>query len=66
MGFSFGVLVVCLCKGCDGCSVCIVTRGAVGARIFRMMSVSLCKCCIFVSCVHPLDALQWVVQCCLF
>ena len=32
--FSLGVLkyVVCLCKGCDGCFVCIVTRGAVGAR----------------------------------
>ena len=51
--FSLGVLkyVVCLCKGCDGCcdSVCIVTRGAVGARVvFRhadvcvAMSVSFC------------------------
>ena len=28
--------VVCLCKGCDGCCVfvCIVTRGAVSARVF--------------------------------
>ena len=28
--------VVCLCKECDGCcvSVCIVTRGAVGPRVW--------------------------------
>ena len=28
--------VVCLCRGCDGCcvSVCIVRRGAVGARVW--------------------------------
>ena len=36
--FSIGVLkyVVCLCRGCDGCgvSVCIVRRGAVGARVW--------------------------------
>ena len=35
---SRGVLkyVVCLCKGCDGCCVfvCIVRRGAVGARVW--------------------------------
>ena len=38
--FSLGVLkyVVCLCKGCDGCCVfvCIVTRGAVGARVWEV------------------------------
>ena len=37
---SLGVLkyVVCLCKGCDGCCVCfcIVTRGAVGARVWEV------------------------------
>ena len=27
--------VVCLCKGCDGCCVFIVTRGAVGARVWK-------------------------------
>ena len=29
---------VCLCKGCDGCClfVCIVTRGAVGARVWEV------------------------------
>ena len=33
---SLGVLkyVVCLCRGCDGCCVCIVRRGAVGARVW--------------------------------
>ena len=38
--FSLGVLkyVVCLCKWCDGFvfSVCIVTRGAVGARVWEV------------------------------
>ena len=38
--FSLGVLkyVVCLCRVCDGCcvSVCIVTRGAVGARVWEL------------------------------
>ena len=40
MFFSLGVLkyVVCLCKGCDGCCVfvCIVMRGAVGARVWEV------------------------------
>ena len=35
---SLGVLkyVVCLCRGCDGCCVfvCIVRRGAIGARVW--------------------------------
>ena len=38
--FSLGLLkyVVCLCKGCDECCVCvcIVTRGAVGARVWEV------------------------------
>ena len=38
--FSLGVLkyVVCLCKGCAGCCVsdCIMTRGAVGARVWEV------------------------------
>ena len=36
--FSLGVLkyVVGLCKGCDGFSVCIVRRGAVGARVWEV------------------------------
>ena len=33
-------------------SVCIVRRGAVG------VSVSSCRCCMFVSCVHPVAVLN--------
>ena len=33
-------------------SVCIVTRGAVGAR------VSSCRCSMFVSCVHPVAVIN--------
>ena len=42
VGFSLGVLkyVVCLCRGCDVIdvvfSVCIVMRGAVGARVWEV------------------------------
>ena len=39
-------------------SICIVTRGAVGARGMGSMSVSSCRCCIFVSCVHPVVVLN--------
>ena len=35
-------------------SVCIVRRVAVGAR------VSSCRCCMFVSCVHPVAVLNVV------
>ena len=47
--------VVCLCKGCDRCCifVCIVTRGAVGR-----MSVSSCRSCMFVFCVHSVVVLN--------
>ena len=51
--------IVCLCRGCDGFvfSVCIVKRGAVGARvwevgIFRHADV------LFVYCVHPVTVLN--------
>ena len=37
-------------------SVCIVTRGAVGTM--GNASVSLCRCCMFVSCVHPVAVLN--------
>ena len=37
-------------------SVCIVRRGAVGARV--CVSVSSCRCCMFVSCVHPVAVLN--------
>ena len=35
-------------------SVCIMRRGAVGAHV----SVLLCRCCMFVSCVHPVAVLN--------
>ena len=35
-------------------SVCIVIRGALRAHsCMGSMSVSSCRCCMFVSCVHP-------------
>ena len=39
-------------------SVCIVRRGAVGARVWGSVSVSSCRCCMFVSCVHPVAVLN--------
>ena len=54
--FSLGVLkyMVCLCKGCDGCCVfcCIVTRGAVGARV----GIGKYECSVMQMlyvCTHP-------------
>ena len=40
-------------------SVCIVTRGAVCARCSCMgsVSVSSCRCCMFVPCMHPVAVL---------
>ena len=35
-------------------SVCVVRRRAVGARA----SVPSCRCCMFVSCVHPVAVLN--------
>ena len=43
-------------------SVCIVRRGAVGARVWGVphfkAGVSSCRCCMFVSCVHPVAVLN--------
>ena len=55
--------VVCLCKGCDGCCVCIVTRGYVGARVWEVCMfchadvVCLCVVCILwqFSMLHDLQ-----------
>ena len=46
--------VVCLCKGCDGCCVCCLYCEACSSRCLCMGSdsVSSCRCCMFVSCVH--------------
>ena len=38
-------------------SVCIVRRGAVGARM-GSVSVSSCRCCVLVSCVHHVAVLN--------
>ena len=37
--------------------VCIVTRGAVSACM-RSRSVSSCRCCMFVVCVHHVEVLN--------
>ena len=36
--FKLWSVEVCLCKGCDGCCIffCIVTRAAVGARVWEV------------------------------
>ena len=53
-GFSIGVLkyVVCLCKGCDGCSVfvCILTRGAVCVHVWKYECFFHADDVCFVSC----------------
>ena len=47
--------VVCLCKGCDGCCVFCLYCDAWSCMCSCMgsMSVSPCRCCMVVSCVHP-------------
>ena len=59
---SLGVLnyVVCLCKGCDGCFVFWLYCDAWSCRCSCMgsMSVSSCRCCMILSCVHPVAVLM--------
>ena len=59
---SLGVLnyAVCLCKGCDVCCVFCMYCDAWSCRYSCMgsMSVSSCRCCMFVSCVHPVVVLN--------
>ena len=45
---------MCLCRGCDGCCVFCLYCEAWSCRCSRMgsVSVSSCRCCMFVSCVH--------------
>ena len=49
-------VVVCLCRGCDGCcvSVCIVTCGAVGARVWGVRVFRYAD----VVCLHPVAVLN--------
>ena len=60
--FSLGVLkyVVCLCSGCDGCCVFCLYYEAWSCRCSCMgsVSVSSCRCCMFVSCVHPVAVIN--------
>ena len=60
--FSLGVMkyVVCLCRGCDGCCVFCLYCEAWSYRCMCMgsVSVSSCRCCMFVSCVNPVAVLQ--------
>ena len=60
--FSLGVLkyVVCMCKGCDGCCVFCLYCEAWSCRCSCMgsVSVSTSRCCMFVSCVHPVAVLK--------
>ena len=37
---------------------CIVRHGTVGARVWGSVSVSSCRYCMFVSCVHPVAVLN--------
>ena len=51
---------MCLCRDVMDVvfSVCVVRRGAVGCSCMGSVSVSSCKCCMFVSCVHPVAVLN--------
>ena len=48
-------VVVCLCKRCDRCCVFCLFCEAWSCRCSCMgsVSVSACRCCMFVSCVYP-------------
>ena len=60
--FSLGVLkyVVRLCRGCDGCCIFCLYCEAWSCRCSCMgsVSVSSCRCCMFVSCVHPVAVIN--------
>ena len=60
--FCLGMLkyVVYLCKGCDVCCVFYLYCDAWCCRCSCMgsMNVSSCRCCMFVSCVHPVVVLN--------
>ena len=61
--FEPGSVEVCcvgLCRGCDGCCVFCLYCEAWSYRCSCMgsVSVSSCRCCMFVSCVHPVAVLN--------
>ena len=49
-----------LCRGCDGCCVFCLYCVTWSCRCSCMgrVSVSSCRCCMFVSCVHPVAVLN--------
>ena len=54
-----------LCVGCDGCAGCCVfclycEVWSCRCSYLGSVSVSSCRCCIFVSCVHPVAVLNAV------
>ena len=54
------MLCVCVRDVCDGCCVLFFYCNAWSCRCSCMgsMSISVCKCCMFVSCVHPVAVLK--------
>ena len=52
--------VVCLCKRCDACCVFCLYCDAWNCRCLctGSMCVSSCRCCMFVSFVHPVAVLN--------
>ena len=60
--FTLEVLkyVVCLCRGCAGCCVFCLYCEAWSCRCSCMGSVTIssCRCCMCVSCVHPVAVLN--------
>ena len=56
--FSLGVYVLCLCKGCNGWCVFCLYCEAWSCRCMGSVSVTSCRCCMFVSCVHPVAVLN--------
>ena len=52
--------MLCLCRGCDGCCVFCLYCEAWSCRCSCMgsVSVSSCRWCMFVSCVHPVAVLN--------
>ena len=59
-GFLSLGLLKCLCSGCDGCCVFCLYCEAWSCRCSCMGSVSVlsCRCCMFVSSVHPVAVLN--------
>ena len=63
VGFCYSCVVLCvvyLCSGCDGYCAFSLTCDACNCNCFCIgkMLVSSCRCCMFVSCVHPVQALR--------